>query len=194
MNSKPHTEMVDGHPVEIHPPIWGESKSVFRERFSDMPEQVRETVLKWADDMLAPTKEFSSRTSYGLKHEPEDDTGIYMNNNQFKDMMLQIGYEPEDWTALNWSFRADSKRYLMPEPVEGTFRWYIMRKARPKGGPAAGFVEDVKADRTFPDTCDKEEIDNYLFGHRACCEALSAFKSLWKNYKSYTSKKGATTC
>ena len=47
----------------------------------------------------------TGRTSYGLKHVLQNDTGIYLTNNAFKDAMLLSGYEPVDPNELNWRYR-----------------------------------------------------------------------------------------
>ena len=45
----------------------------------------------------------------GIKHLLERDTGIYLTNNEFKDAMLQAGYEPVDPNELNWHYRISKK-------------------------------------------------------------------------------------
>ena len=65
----------------------------------------REIVLLWIEERLRPRKTFNDRyTSYGLKHRLEDDTGIYVSNNAFKDAMLRCGYVPRDEHELNWEY------------------------------------------------------------------------------------------
>lgn len=49
------------------------------------------------------------KTSYGLKHILEHDTGIYLTNNEFKDAMLICGYEPVNPQELNWTYCISKK-------------------------------------------------------------------------------------
>jgi hypothetical protein len=75
------------------------------ELFTDLSPTYQIDALIWARYNLEPTKTYSNRhTSYGLKHLLEQETGVYMTNNQFKDMMLTIGYIPKDKRVLNWCF------------------------------------------------------------------------------------------
>ena len=69
--------------------------------FKDMRE-----VLTWITMKIRPSTTPSYWTSYGLKHDIEKDTGVYITNNQMKDAMLLLGYMPVDEFALNWQFFA----------------------------------------------------------------------------------------
>ena len=44
------------------------------------------------------------KTSYGLKHILQRDTGLYLTNNEFKDAMLLCGYEPANPNTINWNY------------------------------------------------------------------------------------------
>ena len=44
------------------------------------------------------------KTSYGLKHILQRDTGLYLTNNEFKDAMLLCGYEPVNPDTINWNY------------------------------------------------------------------------------------------
>lgn len=73
--------------------------------FSDVCEADQQMALLWVKWNLWPRKTFNGhRTSYGLKHLLEDDTKIYLTNNQFKDLMLQCGYRVKNPKELNWVF------------------------------------------------------------------------------------------
>ena len=72
---------------------------------TDKPEEIQEIVFAWIHENLMPRKTIlHGRTSYGIKHILEHDTKIYLTNNEFKDAMLQCGYEPVDPNMLNWVY------------------------------------------------------------------------------------------
>ncbi len=72
----------------------------------DLSPERQRAVLAWIDDNVKPAhRTNTSQTSYGLKHLLEDDTGIYLTNNQFKDAMWEKGYKPVDPKALNWLYK-----------------------------------------------------------------------------------------
>jgi len=69
-----------------------------------------DTVMDWIAEYISPRKTpLYGHTSYGIKHLLHRDTGIYLTNNEFKDAMLQAGYEPVDPNELNWHYRISKK-------------------------------------------------------------------------------------
>lgn len=69
-----------------------------------------ETALKWVADNIVPRKTpMYDRTSYGIKHILQDDTGIYFTNGQFKYIMERAGYEACNPNDINWSYRISKK-------------------------------------------------------------------------------------
>lgn len=67
-------------------------------------------VRNWIDTNIYPRKTpLPDKTSYGIKHIFESDTGIYLTNNEFKDAMQLCGYIPVNPDELNWHYRI-SKR------------------------------------------------------------------------------------
>ena len=110
MNEYTHTEIIDGHPITYHKDRKNEPLVIDKDLMSDIPIEIQEKVFAWIKENIYPRKtplEFP--TSYGLKHILKRDIDIYLTNNAFKDAMLQCGFEPVDFTELNWSFRI-SKR------------------------------------------------------------------------------------
>lgn len=72
---------------------------------SGLTEEEYTSVLQWIAENIKPVKTLlPSRTSYGIKHILQGDSGIYVTNNQFKDAMLISGYFPVDETELNWRY------------------------------------------------------------------------------------------
>jgi len=77
---------------------------------TDRPQEEMETAMQWIANNIVPRKSpMLDRTSYGIKHILEHDTGLYLTNNEFKDAMLLSGYEPVDPDALNWSYCISKK-------------------------------------------------------------------------------------
>lgn len=79
-------------------------------KFADMADDARAKAIAWINTYMWPAKkENGYHTSYGLKHYLQDDTGIYMSNNQFKQAMAFCGFLPVDSTELNWTYRISEK-------------------------------------------------------------------------------------
>lgn len=76
----------------------------------DIDEKEQEIVFNWIDKNIMPRKtELDTRTIYGIKHLLEQDTGIYLTNNQFKDAMMHCRYMPVNPNELNWTYRISKK-------------------------------------------------------------------------------------
>ena len=74
------------------------------------PQEEIDAIMNWISNSIAPRNTpLGGHTSYGIKHLLERDTGIYLTNNEFKDAMLQAGYEPVDPNKLNWHYRISKK-------------------------------------------------------------------------------------
>lgn len=86
-------------------PYTNENGYIDDELISDVPEKVQKIVMDWIANNIRPRKmPLFGHTSYGLKHYLDHDTGVYLTNNQFKDAMMQAGYEPINPNALNWEY------------------------------------------------------------------------------------------
>ena len=123
----------------------------------------------------------TGRTSYGLKHVLQNDTGIYLTNNAFKDAMLLSGYEPVDPNELNWRYRI----ILVKDVNYNTspfFRW-VRENYEMECTPEGDFADDMISDKDFPGLAEHDVIKNYLEGIAACDDALSVFEKLWKEYE-----------
>lgn len=94
----------NGHALTVeHPDVPNYREDAL---LSKEPPKVQECVLLWIKKYLSPTKKtvLDTSSSYGLKHILQNDTGIYLTNNQFKDAMLLSGYYPANPNELNWHF------------------------------------------------------------------------------------------
>lgn len=77
---------------------------------TDLTDEEQEKVMAWIhENILSRKTPLLSRSSYGIKHLLERDTGIYMTNNQFKDAMLLCGFYLVDEHLLNWNYRISKK-------------------------------------------------------------------------------------
>lgn len=80
------------------------------ELITDKSLEVQQKVFDWIKENIKPRKTPNHRhSSYGLKHYLEQDTGIYLTNNAFKDAMLLCGFKPVDETELNWEYCISEK-------------------------------------------------------------------------------------
>ncbi|MBP1920965.1 hypothetical protein [Youngiibacter multivorans] len=80
------------------------------ERYQELTDEDKETVIRWIEDNLIQSKTFNQAyTSYGLKHYMENDTGIYVCNGAFKGCMMMMGYEPKDIRTQNHIYKISSK-------------------------------------------------------------------------------------
>ena len=87
-----------------------ENGSVDDALITEHPKKEIELVYQWIEDNLIRRKTPNYNvTSYGLKHDLERDTKIYLTNNEFKDAMLMCGYEPVNPKELNWNYCISSK-------------------------------------------------------------------------------------
>lgn len=73
-------------------------------------DELPEEKVKEALDILSRWFEKSNKTSlrhtsYGYKHWLEDAILHYVSNNQLKDAMLKLGFEPGNYDELNWCFK-----------------------------------------------------------------------------------------
>ena len=73
---------------------------------TDKPKAAVEAASGWIRKNIRPAKRIlQGRTSYGLKHLLERDTGTYLTNNEFKDALFLAGYRPVNVDELNWRYR-----------------------------------------------------------------------------------------
>ncbi len=124
---------------------------------------------------------YKGRTSYGLKHVLERDTGIYLTNNEFKDAMLLTGYFPVDAAELNWRYRIVmvKEEHYNPNPF---CRW-MRKEYGGESSPEGDFASDMERDPEFPIFADRGIILGYLRNVNACDGAIEAFENAWKRYE-----------
>ena len=137
-------------------------------------------ISDWIKDNVRPAESNKSGfSSYGLKHELERDTGIYLTNNQMKHAMLSSGYEPVDPKALNWEFNIALTRDIIENPSP-FFNW--LKGYAGEDSMAGDFAQDVIADRDFPAMADHDIVRRYLERHNACDGCMEGFEIAWKRW------------
>ncbi len=119
-------------------------------------------------------------SSYGLKHLLEEDTGIYMTNNEFKDAMVLAGFQPVNPNALNWKFRISLTREINVNPSP-FYKWAM--RFTDEVSPYGDFARDMKQDFEFPVFAEHEIILDYLEMINACRTAIDVFENMWKDYE-----------
>ena len=137
-------------------------------------------VQEWIRDNIRPAETVYERTSYGLKHVLEHDTGVYLTNNQFKDAMYLAGFMPEDENELNWSYRIFFPREVSYNP--SPFVRWLKEKHLGKDTPIGDLAADTVSDCDFPALAVHDVIERYLRFKRACDGAMEAFEAAWKEY------------
>lgn len=137
-------------------------------------------VSEWIKENLEPCGYvMANKTSYGLKHLLEGDTGIYLTNNEFKDALWLAGFRPIDENALNWKYRM---RFRVASNSNPFFKWAIERYAH-GNCHLSDFVLGMMRDETFPVFADKDVILSYLTYLGACDEALMCLENMWEEYE-----------
>lgn len=141
-------------------------------------------VSEWIKHNIRPCqKVLQGRTSYGLKHVLERDTGIYLTNNQFKDAMLSAGYTPVNPNELNCRYKITLKSEINDNPSK-FFKW--AKRYQKEDSPRGDFTKDMLADFDFPKVADYNAIKRYLEQIFACDGAMDAFEKLWRGYERKT--------
>ena len=79
-----------------------------------------ETLASWFEKS---NKTSLRHTSYGMKHWLENAIGHYVSNNQLKDAMLLLGFEPADFDELNWCFKVKPTEKLKEFLKKRGDRW-----------------------------------------------------------------------
>lgn len=78
--------------------------------FSTLSAHEQTELLEWIAYCIKPRQTpLLTKTSYGMKHIYEEDTGNYVTNAQFEDAMIIAGYEPVDRRVHNHSYRISKK-------------------------------------------------------------------------------------
>ncbi len=73
--------------------------------YDTLSQEEKEALQYWIEHAIRPaTKADDHYSSYGLKHEYERETKLYVSNAQFKGAMLIAGYRPTEKGEQSWHF------------------------------------------------------------------------------------------
>ena len=72
--------------------------------YDKLPQEEKQAVQYWISKAIKPATKEASSSSYGLKHDYEHESGIYISNAEFKGAMLAAGYAPNNESGQNWLF------------------------------------------------------------------------------------------
>ncbi len=74
--------------------------------YDTLSQEEREVLQYWIEHTIQPAlKADEHYSSYGLKHEYERETKLYVSHAQFKGAMLVAGYLPTEKGEQNWHFK-----------------------------------------------------------------------------------------
>ena len=137
-------------------------------------------VGEWIRGNKRKSRQVCSHTSYFLKHKLEEETGLYLTNNEFKDAMCLAGYKPVNADAVNWLFYCT----YLPDMVvnESDFYQWVMKHSGGGDTKSDAFYRSMCADSAFPVFSDHDIILMYLESVGAYEEAIAAFEDVWKTY------------
>ena len=169
--------------MKHNPKIENEKDLDHPARFEELQAKKQAALLAWIGKHFEPSRQtYWHRSSYGLKHDFQRDTGIYVYNGAFKGAMLKSGIVPADEKEQNWHFKMKEKMQ------EGFYGWCVQRYRR-KDTPLGDLARDMELDPKFPkDATTKEEILAYLKGRYACTGAVKTLGKAWKLYESVLSR------
>lgn len=147
-------------------------------KFMDNDDQLK--LDEWINNRFEPAKKFyQGRSSYGLKHVFEHESGIYVTNGEFKGAMLAAGHKPEDEKELNWYFKIRLK-------FNDSFYAFVFWLYWDIDSPLGDLARDMASDKYFPRLSnDREEILRYVENMASFDGPIRAFKILWKRYEKF---------
>ena len=137
-------------------------------------------VMKWIKENVRRSRKILyGRTSYGIKHKLQHDTGIYLTNNEFKDAMMYMGYYPVNPDELNWRYRIVLTKEINDNP-NPFFKW--AKQFEGQDSNWGDFADDMINDFEFPMIANSEVIERYLEWTGACRDAILTFEEMWDAY------------
>lgn len=97
--------------------------------FRDLKPEDQALAKAWIKYNIIPRKtRLCNHTSYGMKHILEDRTKIYMTNNQFKELMLDCGFNPYDPADnANWEFYISKQSPIFQRQTDGKLGLPVIR-------------------------------------------------------------------
>lgn len=81
--------------IKNNRPYTNENRHIDDGLITDKSGEEIASISGWIRENIRPARKIlQGRTSYGLKHLLERDTGVYLTNNAFKDALFLAGYRP----------------------------------------------------------------------------------------------------
>lgn len=136
---------------------------------------------EWIRKNIRPSDQVYYRNSYGLNHSLEEDTGIHMGHNEFKDAMVLAGYYPINPEAVNWSYRISylPEEMYNPNPFVHFLKMYYEHKDAPD------ILSRMLHDTTFPVFANYGIIKHYLQEQGAGDQTIKEFERCWGLYQDF---------
>lgn len=152
--------------------------------YNELPLKIKKELDTWIQENFVKSKTvYRTRTSYGLKHDFQRDTGIYIYNGAFKGAMKKAGFEAADEAQLNWHFK-------MKERIPDSFWGFCINRYKYNNSCLGDFTRDMEKAPEFPrKSKNKEEVKDYMYRKNACKEAKKAFERAWSYYEKDMNKK-----
>lgn len=97
-----------------------DDKLLISELPQDKYDEALSVLKRW---FLKSNKTSLRHTSYGYKHWLESEIRHYVSNNQLKDAMLILGFEPGNYDELNWCFKVKPTEELKKWLEKNGMRW-----------------------------------------------------------------------
>jgi uncharacterized protein YozE (UPF0346 family) len=153
------------------------------ECYKDLKENEKEALEKWIKVKFEEgIRTYKKRSSYGLKHDFQSETGIYVYNGAFKGAMIKSGFKAVDDTELNWYFK-------IKERITDSFWDFCIKRYKYNDSILGDFTRDMDKAPEFPKESQvKEDIKDYLYRRNACKEVMKAFEKAWKYYDTAMNK------
>jgi hypothetical protein len=84
--------------------------------YDTLSQEEKEALQYWIEHAIQPAPKVDARhSSYGLKHDYERETKVYVSHAQFKGAMLIAGYQPIEKSEQSWHFHiqptCDERRF-----------------------------------------------------------------------------------
>ena len=118
--------------------------------YDELSVEEKDALQYWIEHAIqTATKVDDNYSSYGLKHEYERETNLYVSNAQFKGAMLVAGYQPVKASEQSWHFtiqpayeehRTSRQNQKIHKPIY---------RSTPQGGQDPQFVALLQAALTF---------------------------------------------
>ncbi|GAC1342144.1 MAG: hypothetical protein NVSMB27_00610 [Ktedonobacteraceae bacterium] len=128
--------------------------------YDALSQEERETLQYWIEHAIQPAQKADERhSSYGLKHEYERETNVYVSHAQFKGAMLVAGYQPIEKSEQNWHFKIkptyDEKSFSHDVASQNKKTRQPAYRSTPQGEPdpqLSALVQKVLASHRDDDT------------------------------------------